>query len=180
MTQQWINHLGYCFQQGLINQLNGWQWNSSIQIWVTSMYHLYMQCISVYIRSVHLHVTMTVEHMYTNLSKTQRQKANIQRIIKYDHFIIYTYNVSFLISDQSIHILLLWQWSTCTCNHCNVSSNMTVIHKMYNFLDQISPFIYRQVTNISRTLVGYKIVDHSDVVGASPVGAAPNTSSFST
>ena len=40
--------------------------------------------------------------------------------------------------------------------------------------------IYRQVSNISRTLVGNKIVNHSDVVGASPVGAAPTTSSFST
>ena len=40
--------------------------------------------------------------------------------------------------------------------------------------------IYRQVSNISRTLVGNKIIDHSDVVGASPVGAAPTTSSFST
>ena len=39
---------------------------------------------------------------------------------------------------------------------------------------------YRQTCNISRTLVGTKIVDHSDVVGASPVGAAPATSSFST
>ena len=39
---------------------------------------------------------------------------------------------------------------------------------------------YRQVSNISRALVGNKIVDHSDVVGASPVGAAPTTSSFST
>ena len=39
---------------------------------------------------------------------------------------------------------------------------------------------YCQVSNIRRTLVGNKIVDHSDVVGASPVGAAPTTSSFST
>ena len=39
---------------------------------------------------------------------------------------------------------------------------------------------YRQVSNIRRTLVGNKIVDHSDLVGASPVGAAPTTSSFST
>ena len=38
----------------------------------------------------------------------------------------------------------------------------------------------RQISIISRTLVGNKIVDHSDVVGASPVGAAPTTSSFST
>ena len=40
-------------------------------------------------------------------------------------------------------------------------------------------FNYRQVSNIRRTLVGNKINDHSDVVGASPVGAAPTTSSFS-
>ena len=41
-------------------------------------------------------------------------------------------------------------------------------------------FKYRKVFYIRRTLVGNKIVDHSDVVGASPVGAAPTTSSFST
>ena len=40
--------------------------------------------------------------------------------------------------------------------------------------------IYRQISDISRVLVGKKIADHLDVVGASPVGAAPTTSSFST
>ena len=39
---------------------------------------------------------------------------------------------------------------------------------------------HRQVYNIRRTLVGNNIVDHSDVDEASPVGAAPTTSSFST
>ena len=39
---------------------------------------------------------------------------------------------------------------------------------------------YRKTSNISSTLVGNKIVDDSDVAGASPVGAAPTTSSFST
>ena len=43
-----------------------------------------------------------------------------------------------------------------------------------------SPWHYRQASNISRTLVDNKIVDYSDVVGASPVGAAPTTPSFST
>ena len=42
------------------------------------------------------------------------------------------------------------------------------------------PVHYRKTSNISRTLVGNKIVDHSDVVGAPPVGVAPTTSSFST
>ena len=40
--------------------------------------------------------------------------------------------------------------------------------------------IYRKVSNIRRTLVGNKIVNHSDVVAASPVGAALTASSFST
>ena len=53
------------------------------------------------------------------------------------------------------------------------SCNETVEHR-------VSGIEYRQVSNIRRTLIGNKIVDHSDVVGASPVGAAPTTSSFST
>ena len=40
--------------------------------------------------------------------------------------------------------------------------------------------IYRQTSNIRHTLTGNKTVDHSDVVGASPIGTAPTTSSFST
>ena len=39
-------------------------------------------------------------------------------------------------------------------------------------------YIYRQVSNVRRTLIGNKIIDHSDVVGASPVVDAPTTSSF--
>ena len=33
-----------------------------------------------------------------------------------------------------------------------------------------------QISNIGRTLPGNNFVDHSDVIGASPVGAAPTTS----
>ena len=39
---------------------------------------------------------------------------------------------------------------------------------------------YRQTFNISRNLVNNLLVDHSDVVGASLVGAAPTISAFST
>ena len=45
---------------------------------------------------------------------------------------------------------------------------------MYIFLD----ITYRQTSNTSHTFVGNKLVDHSDVIGASPVGAAPTTSLF--
>ena len=37
---------------------------------------------------------------------------------------------------------------------------------------------YHQTSNIRHTLVGSENIDPSDVVGASPMGAAPNTSSF--
>ena len=37
---------------------------------------------------------------------------------------------------------------------------------------------YRKTSNIRRTLVGNKIVDHSDVVGASPVFILDLTSGF--
>ena len=38
---------------------------------------------------------------------------------------------------------------------------------------------YPQTSNKRRTSVGNKTVEHPDVVGASPVGAAPIISSFS-
>ena len=44
----------------------------------------------------------------------------------------------------------------------------------------ISELKYRKTSNIRRTLVGNTIVDQTDVIGASPVGAAPTTSLFST
>ena len=42
-----------------------------------------------------------------------------------------------------------------------------------------SQFTYRKTYNIGRTSIGNKIVDNSDVVGASPVGAPPSKCSFS-
>ena len=46
--------------------------------------------------------------------------------------------------------------------------------------DIMLDWIYHQTSNMIRTLVGNKIVDRSDVVEASPVGAAPTTCSFTT
>ena len=54
---------------------------------------------------------------------------------------------------------------------------MFILWYSYSFYNNT---LYRQVSNISRTLVGNKIVHHSVVAGASPVGAAQTTSSFST
>ena len=58
--------------------------------------------------------------------------------------------------------------------------NVNWWHAAGHISDTLANKRYRQVSNISRTLVGNKIVEYSDVVGASPVDAAATTSSFST
>ena len=70
-----------------------------------------------------------------------------------------------------------YRTTTCRDSLANVvcakfRRNMIIIYKV--------KITYRKTSKIRRTFVGSKIVDHSDVVGASPVGAAPTTSSFST
>ena len=60
----------------------------------------------------------------------------------------------------------------------NIVCEMAAIKSRGNELIR-SQTIYRKISNIRGTLQGNKIVDHSDVVGASPAGAAPTTSSFS-
>ena len=60
------------------------------------------------------------------------------------------------------------------------NSTITLIKIQRFTLKKIHLKMYCQVSYTRRTLEGNKIVDHSDVVGASPVGAAPTTSSFST
>ena len=64
-----------------------------------------------------------------------------------------------------------------------VFGTLTNKPKVSNIIRTIAPIgiaVYIQTSNISPTLVGNKIVDYSDVVGVSSVGAAPTTSSFST
>ena len=85
---------------------------------------------------------------------------------------------------------LLMPWLKGSCGHQQPlywlykHSVLPSSHKNPNHLhDMIHISIkecYCQTSNINRTLVGNNIVDHSDVVGESPVGAAPTTSSFST
>ena len=70
------------------------------------------------------------------------------------------------------HIFLYFTSFHATCMECIKGSEETIKCQMDRK--------YRQISNIRHTLLGNKIVDHSDAVGASPVGAAPTTSSFST
>ena len=56
---------------------------------------------------------------------------------------------------------------------------LAVVEQSHLQLEEVPVFLKTETSNISCTLVANKIVDHSDVVGASPVGAALTTSSFS-
>ena len=70
-----------------------------------------------------------------------------------------------------------------TCMSIHISITFNSFHFRSWFQDKRFCTVclyYRTTSNISRTLVGKEIVDNSDVVGASPVGADPTTSSFST
>ena len=76
--------------------------------------------------------------------------------------------------------LLLWMWDASDfisdiIRKWGVASTIVLILASMCYKNK-----YRKVSNIRRTLVGNKIADYSDVIGASPVGAAPTTSLFST
>ena len=71
-------------------------------------------------------------------------------------------------------------WWVCWCQPAQVSHPWSNLHPGHRCsLHLQGGKDYHQISNISCTLVGNKIADHSDVLGASPVGATPTTSSFS-
>ena len=100
------------------------------------------------------------------------------------------YNILHIISKcPDIKVIIHWHCPcliSATTMYISVDSSPrpAVYNGLLSIIHIISCYMkidaYRQVSNIRRTLVGNEIVDHSDVVGSSPVGAATTTSSFST
>ena len=84
-------------------------------------------------------------------------------------------------SSQCMTNIYSWQFET--LHHfiiCPKESNFLIIYIINDLIKvkRNTTLIYCQTSNISRTS-GNKIIDHSDVVGASPISTAPTTSSFS-
>ena len=110
---------------------------------------------------------------YNELNFYTRIFAVVKNILQgyfiYPPFIfVYWQHAPGLIKDQKRY----WHmWSKPLWSRIN-HTNTYLITAMKN--------INRQASNIRRTLIGNQIVDHSDVFGATPVGAAPTISSFST
>ena len=86
------------------------------------------------------------------------------------------HSIAFLQRTDLLHALRAREVDICIAlvsRYCDQTSKCV-------FVVSYVVLYYRIKFNIRRTLVGNKVVDHSDVVGASPVGAAPTTFSFST
>ena len=114
---------------------------------------------------------------------------NLQTI---HHAKIQSYNLTFshydfktVVSYAELHVLVSSQVSNPSYkihpdqgpgNQQDLSSE----NKLNIHINGLLQKTYRQISNIICTLLGSKIVYHSDVIGASPVGAAPTTSSFPT
>ena len=84
-------------------------------------------------------------------------------------------------SEDKVGIMMTQFLVMCVCHKlvlCGWSSGISLVLQMES--QNWVLFYYHKTSNISPTLLGNEIVDNSDVVGASPVGAAPSTSSFST
>ena len=97
--------------------------------------------------------------------------------------VIHWINVSFhwVYFHTVINSYTLYSHMTCITNK-GISWSGESVHWCVKCLQSwhLRTMVYRQISNIRHTLVGNKLVDHSDVVGASPVGAAPTKSSFAT
>ena len=70
---------------------------------------------------------------------------------------------------------LIWK-----LNNCNLYTKYREREIMCKNSSSIYEIAYHRIFNISGTLVGNKIVDHEDVIGALTVGAAPDTYLLST
>ena len=86
------------------------------------------------------------------------------------HSLMFAWRPNTMVETRS-SLTIMTKWVIKVCFHG--------VH-VFKTRNNVQTFLYRQTSNIRRAWVGNKIADHSDVFGASPVGAAPTTSSFST
>ena len=89
---------------------------------------------------------------------------------------------TFTQASSSVSVVYMLVFSSMTLNNCYLFEidSSVIIRLLLNKSQKKDHLWYHKISNIRRTLTCNKLVDHSDVVGASPVGAAPTTSSFST
>ena len=80
-----------------------------------------------------------------------------------------------VVSSHCMNIVSHWFVDACNINHIFFPNDLQFLHSAepIAFCGPVNPVtihIYRQTSNLRRILVDYKIVDHSDVVGAATHG----------
>ena len=124
---------------------------------------------------------MWTEHFLTSGLYFKAQDVAIELRFRYlsDEILHMVYHDDITKKYEYRHIIIVGIYQ---CTACAIIISVNDNKVRMEYLGHILSYqiYYRKISNIRRTLVGNKIVDHSDVVGASPVGAAPTTSSFST
>ena len=117
---------------------------------------------------------------FVSLSFSTKQLADSEVPEKTDVSVLFNYCATFMTPPRQTNSRLTPNMSVFMRPYCLAKQYWVRQHDYIWCIALQGCKIYRKTSNISRTLVGNKIVDNSDVVGASPVGAAPTTSSFST
>ena len=133
-------------------------------------------------RGVTTHGSLGPVPIKNKLSSCRYSHHKGTTILKWEF--LYFWNGNSCIGILMLKILGLFNFISCLtqdCSNCTTLA-LVLIHRYNFFLKSIfsAKFSCRKTSNISCTLVDNTIVDHSDVVWASPVGAAPTTSSLST
>ena len=101
------------------------------------------------------------------------EAATIRYILYIDNFACYLWKATTFDYDNG--------WSTASATTGNtVLLDYTILTKMIPMFYGYMMHMYHQNSDIRHSFIGNKIVDHSDIVGASSVAAALTTSSFPT
>ena len=137
--------------------------------------------------------TQTEISIYPQLQEKNCIKTNLPKNMKYlpeqwyeklecvtptiglllsDYKYMYRWKIHMTLIDSLVHTLLT------SCLPHSLTASLVHSFCLLNNSDWtgLDWLTYRRISNISHTLEENKIIDHSEVVGASPVGAAPTKS----
>ena len=162
------NPLGRGIQTGFLWECGSAPW------WIQNGYHTGLNITWWNITCLLKELIQECYNMEQTMNSWKTHKLCFSSYIGFKHTIC-----SFLLPHNLIFTVL----QSRTKQYLSSQKCTTLYFEIMCFLQMCSYhpiWTYHQTSNIRCTLVGNKIVDHSDVVGASPVGAAPTTSSLMT
>ena len=150
--------------------------------WLNAMVFLFTSGSTLLIEA---HAVTRQQTTFVKWSELHWKKNQCNWLHCYPHLLTGYWPVSVNTKLASVHWVKLSAklWKSANCDQKlssdgeqDTSSHQSLSYSLRRQVISNYGIDYRQTSNIRRTLIGNKFVDHSDVVGASPVGAAPTTS----